>query len=1083
VAVNRTKVLEAAQKFLSKGQYDKAIAEYQKLVIEDPRDVRTLLKIGDLHTRRNKPKDAIDVYETVAELYAKQGFFLKAVAVHKQILKLDASHLSATLKLAQMYEELALSSDALTTYEQAADAYLARGETQKALQTMERMISLDGQNVAARIKYAEALSKADKAADAAVAFAEGARLLREQGRIDDYIRVVERQLYHDPDNVQIARELSGKYLERNDPKRALAKLQVCFKADPRDVQTLEMLAEAFRQLGQIPKTVSVLKEIARLHGEVGADDPRKRTLLRVLDLDPTDAEAKQALATIAATAKPAPRQSIQPDAHVSQAPGQRAGRPSSTDELALDDDDDLALLEDDEQSDGLLIVAEDSIAERAPEPAAASYSSISGLLIAAEGYESNGNYEQAEAALKNALLFDEENVDAHERLKDLYLASNRRVDAVRELLWLSKNWDTRDLERARSFARAAFELAPRAEATCSRLESLGLDPETGEPAAQTEDVMFVDDSLEDAAEEPSEYDQQEPSPFAHLASTHGERPSVRSQRPHLDAYGIESVDPLDIPFEPDDFEETAQARHDRVSDLDDDDVAALLDAPMSASDFDAPSGAAKALARGGYGDDANMVALLDSPISPYEFDASPPARRASHVPADLPGDPPDDFGLSDDRFERSDLHDVTPFPGVLPQSSPHSVAAADRPQLLVVDDDSYAELESEEFDVGPSDYTRERPASSDAPHSLAPPAAELLDSTRGDAANDQPGYASDVDEPNHTEVGSLPPLVNASEPPAPFTDYGTDAGFDSAEAPEPTVPAEPIPELIRRSSQRNLEPVQAKSTAPVTVPAPAQSAPVVSAVVAPAAEVMTPEIEETLDEAAFFASQSLLDEALEVVQEAILIYPGSAALRKRLLEYEAAADAQEEAAEQKKEDLAFDESFDIAEQLASELAEVPAESAHDDMVDVESVFAQFKKGVAQQIAEDDTDTHFDLGIAYKEMGLLDDAIAEFEVSARSPARACAALTMVGMCHVEKGDPIKAIGYFEKALNGSVRGQAEELALGYEIGNAYEAAGQMEKALSAFERVAARDRTFRGVGGRLDQLKRRGLSGGASRASR
>ena len=290
MAVNRTKVLEAAQKFQSKGQYDKAIAEYQKLVVEDPRDVRTLLKIGDLHTRRNKPKDAIEVYEKVAELYAKQGFFLKGVAVYKQILKLDPGHLAATLKLAQMYEELALASDALSTYEQAADAFLAQGQVPKALSTMEKMIALDGQNVAARIKYAEALSKADRPREAATAFADGARLLREQGRIDDYIRVIERQLYHDADNVEIARELSGRYLERNDPKRALAKLQVCFKADPRDVQTLEMLAEAFRQLGQIPKTISVLKEIARLHGEVHAEEPRKRTLLRVKleDADETD---------------------------------------------------------------------------------------------------------------------------------------------------------------------------------------------------------------------------------------------------------------------------------------------------------------------------------------------------------------------------------------------------------------------------------------------------------------------------------------------------------------------------------------------------------------------------------------------------------------------------------------------------------------------------------------------------------------------------------------------------------------------------------------------------------------------------
>ena len=96
--------------------------------------------------------------------------------------------------------------------------------------------------------------------------------------------MVERQLYHDPESVPIARELAGLYIERNDPKRALAKLQVCFKADPRDVHTLEMLAEAFRQLGQSAKTISVLKEIVRLHAESGDDAARLRTIERVLEL-------------------------------------------------------------------------------------------------------------------------------------------------------------------------------------------------------------------------------------------------------------------------------------------------------------------------------------------------------------------------------------------------------------------------------------------------------------------------------------------------------------------------------------------------------------------------------------------------------------------------------------------------------------------------------------------------------------------------------------------------------------------------------------------------------------------------------
>src|SRR5262249_29552450 len=158
--------------------------------------------------------------------------------------------------------------------------------------------------------------------------------------------------------------------------------------------------------------------------------------------------------------------------------------------------------------------------------------------------------------------------------------------------------------------------------------------------------------------------------------------------------------------------------------------------------------------------------------------------------------------------------------------------------------------------------------------------------------------------------------------------------------------------------------------APAAAPAPA------AAVQAPAQEAVGPEIDEVLDEADFFASQGMMEEALEVIQEAILIYPTSNALHSRLLDYEARADAQEQAEEQAAD---TDDSFDIAEQLANELSDVPAPSSHEEMIDVESVFAQFKKGVAAQISPEDSDTHFDLGIAYKEMGLTDDAISEFEL--------------------------------------------------------------------------------------------------------
>ena len=97
---NKNKIINQAQKFITKGQWDKAIKELQKLVAEDPNDVRTLLKLGDVYAKKGEREQATKVYKQVAESYSEQGFFLKAVAVYKQILKHDPKHLEVTLKLA-----------------------------------------------------------------------------------------------------------------------------------------------------------------------------------------------------------------------------------------------------------------------------------------------------------------------------------------------------------------------------------------------------------------------------------------------------------------------------------------------------------------------------------------------------------------------------------------------------------------------------------------------------------------------------------------------------------------------------------------------------------------------------------------------------------------------------------------------------------------------------------------------------------------------------------------------------------------------------------------------------------------------
>jgi tetratricopeptide (TPR) repeat protein len=1209
VAVNRTKVLEAAQKFLSKGQYDKAIAEYQKLVNEDPRDVRTLLKIGDLHTKRNKPKDAIDVYQKVAELYAKQGFFLKAVAVYKQILKLDATHIDSSQKLAKMYEELALTSDALSTYEQVADAYLAQGQAQKALETMERMVELDGSNISVRIKYAEALSKAEKPKEAAKAFAEGAHLLKEQGRMDDYLRVVERQLYHDPDNLDIARELASLYLERQDPKRALAKLQVCFKADPRDVQTLEMLAEAFRQLGQIPKTISVLKEIARLHAEVGAQEPRKRTLKRVLDLDPNDAEAREGLATAApAAAAPAaksanatqPQRPVQATTNAQPQRAMGAGASSTTasgqvsttgphaaarpavkappseeleitsepaddlDLLASDDDEDFSLdtdsLGDGDMEEEVLIVddrtdqhVEASLPDlRAPSASTArqpenKQERIARLLSDADAHEGYGLYDKVEELLKQVISIEPEHVPTHERLKDLYLATDRRVDAVRELLWLSDAWNDKSVDRAIQYARAAHDLAPHASAALNRLQALGASPEP-----DTDDIMFVDEKSSVVSE---------PLPLganARREPGRAEEAAVkgREQRPSLsrETRGA-TEDPLDIPISPDEFDAPPPSPR-RTATVSPSLLEDLLAQPMTPEDFERmPTVGHDQTARGlgapdPYDHDAAQLEnLLDAPISPDEFDAPPPrvnaARNHANVGALLER-PLDDFGLADERFDRSGLIDVDSTEIGDAQALAGGVPRQDTASALRASNDEpsveFAEIGTGEIDVDDAlPLLEANKPKSDAFPDLPTGDSALLGedddgfpsmpgsaSGKGPAAQRSAESFSRDTGPDSTVPGApIPDLIKqlrvdspAAKPaafvpkpapiPAPFSSTGrapvqpTAAKAapisppNRAPAPPPAKPAPPAPlasmqpsvsaakpptpaaaEIMAATPAANTQSPAASPSATERTKAPSPPAAAVAKASLPTpvppgeAEAVAPEIEETIDEAEFFASQGMMDEALELIQEALLIYRGNASLAEKLAEYEAKADEQEANEEaEARSDKAADESFDIAQQLAVELGNGAAAAPTDEMVDVDVVFAQFKKGVAAQIGLDDADTHFDLGIAYKEMGLTQDAIQEFEIAARSLERACTAYTMIGMCFLEKGDAEGAVREFERALAAPHRSSGEETALHYEIGNAYEQLGEVNQALAAFEKAARQDRTFRGVSQRIEQLKRK-----------
>lgn len=228
----------------------------------------------------------------------------------------------------------------------------------------------------------------------------------------------------------------------------------------------------------------------------------------------------------------------------------------------------------------------------------------------------------------------------------------------------------------------------------------------------------------------------------------------------------------------------------------------------------------------------------------------------------------------------------------------------------------------------------------------------------------------------------------------------------------------------------------------------------------------------------FFLEQSLYEDALKALRELESRYPDDPELGIRRMALKSKGVLLEELAPTAAdpEDLFGDEDhyIDLAQELEQELAEEEAmvEEATgrgQDEAELEEVFREFQKGVAEQLSEEDSDTHFNLGIAYKEMGLLPEAIREFQVASRDAVFFVECCSMIGVCYVEQGLWDQAASWYSKALDAPELSQASVLALTYDLANAVEGGGNVERALELFNQIHRIDPSFRDTTHRINLL--------------
>ncbi len=1049
MAISRNKIIAQAQKLTAKGQLEKAIAEYKKLLKADANDIRTWLKVGDLYTRVGARKEATETYLRVADKYTKNGFHLKAVAVYKQILKLDPTMIDVFQYLADSYIQLGLTSEALIQLEQLADNYQRVNRTDQMLVVLNQMAEIDPKNIATRLRIAEHLSKENRTLEAVEQFRLTCDELKKQKRTDDFLKVAERLLYHDSSQIEIARETASLYLERQMYKRALAKLQLCFVNEPRNLNTLEMLALTFQSLGQPDKAVSVLKEMALLLKEQGNEAWRERILEKILALDPAN---EMALEELGRRSSEAPLPLSPKDS--SKAPAHAAAQIDSVDPKDPPAAGELTEAQMEEQ--------------------------IGQLLSEVDVLKKYDLKDRAISHLEKVLSLDYYNIDARERLKDILLDKDKQDEALEQLFFLADMFHETQPEGSIYYLHEVLRIDPENDQARRLIIELGgVMPEelaqnqTGTPPAPTTEDQQDEQELENAVAA-AVNDELTGEGLIDVEQTAGIDPDRADDTDELsleDVVPLQDMAPLD-------------ERGAELSDGALEDIAPLDERDADGGQHDTllervPPGQRRPVSN----EDSEVVddiATVDEDVLLLEEDSEVIGDIATvdedelrlaaddEVLRDIVTSRGDDLLLEEDSaaieeigtIEDDDLlldedsavieeiNDVEPQPQFLEEDSEviEEIGEIDDEELVLEDDSEVIE-NLEEFGAGPQ---------------LLDEDSEVLDNFATLRDDDVRRMSASDPEPVQLQVNDIEEGADIEE--VEYIEEVEEVEEVNDEG-ETTLLSAVDPDSFTMDIKQSMPPTSAPAFTESTLPRE-QSQP------EPTDEPVDvlPEIDDELEEITFYLEQELYREAKGILDELLVKYPDDPRLLK----------IQSFIAENHPSELpsampppvvdTVEDSSDEILTKAFPMDEIAA-SANAGMNELSPTRVK----TAREVDTNDFATHYDLGIAYKEMGLYNDAVTEFTAASGDPKRTALCKTMIGLCLVSLNRVEESILVFKEGLQLGNIDEMEKLGLLYELGKAYEQTGNRSEALDCFEKISNENPEFADVAVRINSL---GGNGGA-----
>jgi len=1045
--VNPIKLKQDADKEEKAGRFEKAIDLLRQLVADNPKDWNTINRMGDLYGKLNNVKAANEQYAKVAEFYSRDGFYLKAIAVWKKINKNDPTVLEPYLNLADLYSKQGLMVDAKAQYEWVFNECIKRGRVREAGDALKKLADIDPSDLKVRSRLAELYIRDGNSAKAVEEHIAIADELGKKGHLAEALQVLEKGMKLDPKSPRLRAELARIHLVQKNYEKVIQILEDTAQKAPGDRDVSLRLAEAY----------------------VGAKRPQdaQTILRRLLQQDPNDQEARTQMGRVFLMQG-------QLDAAFDQFQ-------PIIDKLIERKDADRAaaiLQQITQRSPGhiksLTKLVEVHRVARKDAAVAQTYSQI------VEAYIQQGQMDQAGSVLEVLIGLEPHNEQHRSKLEFVRGKAGGRPTTAPSARAASPSPPVEeDFELAAADDAPALDFVAPSPSSSASPAGRRAAIELSGPLSE-DDKEFINEHLAEGrvfrkyglVDKARDQFDAIVGRFAGNVEARQELRDVYREKGENDKV-LEQLQAL---------AEIARLKGDKAGAAGyEKEIAQLMPAPARAP---AASPAAAPAAK----------PAAAKPTAPQPGAAKPPAaKRAAPPPPPQPVEDEislevEEGGLEEpalgaeatDELQSLDLEiepggeELTPQFVDEEETSEGTAAAPAEEEPGIVLDEPAIEEPPPPPPPKPAPRPPARPAApapSKPPRIMPKPAAPPAAARRAPLVPKAPPPALGA-------KGGVPPELRKvldeveSYVSLGFVDDAKEAMAEMAQR----FPGHPA--LAQKLAELGLDESTVKPAArpPVARPAPVKP-PGRPAPAKPAASPTRRPGPPPLPAHAFDDAASLVDEP------SLDLEPPVFERRAPPMEppvFDDPLDALGLEAPAPEPVYASEGGIDLGAELGdlfgaqSAVAEERPALGGTDLGDagLADIFKEFKKGVDKQLGKEDYDTRYNLGIAYKEMGLIDEAIAEFQLAAKDDGRILECSSMLGICFLEKGMPKLAIKWFEKGLQAPGRRDEEYQGLRYDLASALEASGETNRALGVYTELYGQDANFRDVANKVRELSTR-----------